>query len=66
MHPDANKKGLSRGRWYKAFLSEHHRLTGLDAADFSPGDTITAYYTPDTTPAEGVREDMEKHGLDEV
>lgn len=62
----ADHAGLSETDWFRAFVAVHEQRTGMERDEFYKPDVITAYYSPTTTPSEGVDEDIEKHGLDRI
>lgn len=65
-HVDANRLGLTPGNWFLVFVYEHERRTGLELADFDKEEVIETYYSDRTTPSQGVDQDIDKHGLDEL
>lgn len=65
-HLNADKKGLTQEEWWFAFVHEHNRRLGTMPEDMNEEDDLCRYYDLETTPTEGVNEDMEKFGLDEI
>lgn len=65
-HADADKKRLGKDKWFASFSHEHERRTAIPAVELDKDDTLARYYSPTTTPTEGVDADIEKWGLDDV
>lgn len=62
-HPKAYHRGLTRAAWWKVFLAEAERRTGLTVEDFSREDCLTKFYSVEVTPYEAVSADIREHGV---